>query len=111
MVVAKRFQVFQRVKAAPDFSGIAVLAWQRPRHVLQLVDECASLLFRPRSRAVEESFGKNRLVEQLLLDLVGWICDDPQSGEDIGDNFVVSECPALRQAARDAGVQESRLEV
>src|SRR5438045_2152656 len=107
MIVAKRFQIFQRVEAAPDLPGVAVLARQRTRHVLELVDEGASLLFSPSPGAVEQSVGENGLIKQLLLDLVGRIRNDPQSGEDVSDDFVVSQSATLRQAARDARVQES----
>src|SRR5207237_6633948 len=111
MVFAECLQIFQRVEAAPDLFRVAVLARQRTRHVLQLVDEGASLLYRPCPGAVEQSFRQNRLIEQLLLDLVRWIRDDSQSREDVSDDFVVGKSPTLGQAAWDAGVQEGRLEV
>ena len=88
-----------------------MIAWQRARHVLQLVDERAPLLFGPRPRAVEKGFRENRLIEQFLLDLVGRIRDDSQRGEHVSDDFVVSESPTLGQAAWNAGVQEPGLEI
>ena len=110
MTLAERRQIFQGVKPAPDFFGVAVLARKRTCHVLELVNETAPRLLGPGARTVEQRLRKNSLVEKLLPDLVRGIGDHAQRSEHVGDDLVVGEGPALRQAAGDARIKKGRFE-
>src|SRR4051812_15955519 len=87
-----------------------MFARQRSRHVLELVDETATHLLRPRPRAVEKRIRQHSLVEHLLLDFVAWIGDDAQRGQDVPDDLVVGKSAPLSEAARNPGVEKGGLQ-